>query len=161
VTATIAETTTSRRNFLANGIKAIAGFFILALGIPLTGFTISSALKKDKHDWIEAAELGDLSDDKPTRITYHYRRKDGWMTTESRKTAFVVKEGNDAYTVFASRCTHLGCGLDWDATTNQFKCPCHGGVFDAHGNVVEGPPPRPLVKLGCKIEGRKLFVMEA
>jgi Rieske Fe-S protein len=34
----------------------------------------------------------------------------------------------------------------------RFRCPCHGGVFDAEGNVVEGPPPRPLDRVEVRVD---------
>lgn len=39
-------------------------------------------------------------------------------------------------------CTHLGCIVG--ESTEGFKCPCHGSRFDADGNVLGGPAPRPL-----------------
>lgn len=41
-------------------------------------------------------------------------------------------------------CTHLGCIVHWDETKQLILCPCHAGVFDVKGNVLSGPPPRPL-----------------
>jgi Rieske Fe-S protein len=42
-------------------------------------------------------------------------------------------------------CTHLACAVLWREEDNQLECPCHDGVFDpATGEVVAGPPPRPL-----------------
>jgi Rieske Fe-S protein len=42
-------------------------------------------------------------------------------------------------------CTHLACAVLWRAEDGQLECPCHDGVFDpATGEVVAGPPPRPL-----------------
>jgi Rieske Fe-S protein len=36
----------------------------------------------------------------------------------------------------------------WRAEHGQLECPCHDGVFDpATGEVVAGPPPRPLPKV--------------
>eukprot|EP00465_Bigelowiella_longifila_P000090 CAMPEP_0185251312 /NCGR_PEP_ID=MMETSP1359-20130426/719_1 /TAXON_ID=552665 /ORGANISM="Bigelowiella longifila, Strain CCMP242" /LENGTH=252 /DNA_ID=CAMNT_0027833145 /DNA_START=8 /DNA_END=766 /DNA_ORIENTATION=+ len=41
-------------------------------------------------------------------------------------------------------CTHLGCVVPWDASSNKFKCPCHGSQYAPDGHVVRGPAPRPL-----------------
>jgi Rieske Fe-S protein len=42
-------------------------------------------------------------------------------------------------------CTHLSCAVLWREEDSQLECPCHDGVFDpATGEVVAGPPPRPL-----------------
>ncbi|MDR0827707.1 MAG: ubiquinol-cytochrome c reductase iron-sulfur subunit [Desulfovibrio sp.] len=150
-----------RRRFFINGIKALAALFGLGLGIPLAGFFISPALKKDKHDWIEIADSSLLKDGEPSRINYSYARKDGWKTAQTPRTAFVVKQASGEFAAFSNRCTHLGCGVNWDSALKQFKCPCHGGVFDAQGRVVEGPPPKALTRLALKVEANKIFVMEA
>jgi len=52
----------------------------------------------------------------------------------------------------SSICTHLGCIVHWDKTTQHFACPCHGGVYDRTGNVISGPPPRPLDHYEVKVE---------
>ncbi len=41
-------------------------------------------------------------------------------------------------------CTHLGCIISWEAEQQRFWCPCHAGVFNMKGEVLAGPPPRPL-----------------
>ncbi|MDO0823333.1 ubiquinol-cytochrome c reductase iron-sulfur subunit [Desulfosporosinus nitroreducens] len=53
---------------------------------------------------------------------------------------------------FSRVCTHLGCIVLWNAEGQQFECPCHGGIFNANGDVVEGPPPKPLLKLATWLE---------
>jgi Rieske Fe-S protein len=68
---------------------------------------------------------------------------------------FLIKT-EEGYKVFSSVCTHLGCKISWEAHRNRFYCPCHKGIFDAKGNVVEGPPPRPLD--GYKVEVDKNLV---
>ncbi|HLB25212.1 MAG TPA: Rieske (2Fe-2S) protein [Nitrospirota bacterium] len=55
-------------------------------------------------------------------------------------------------------CSHLGCLVKWDPATQKFKCPCHDGTFDLHGEKPTGPPPGPLEKLPFKIAGEKLIV---
>ena len=38
-----------------------------------------------------------------------------------------------------------------DETSTQFKCPCHGGIYARDGQVVSGPPPRPLERLNSRV----------
>lgn len=150
-----------RRGFLSNGIKAIAGLFTLGLGLPLVGFFISPVLVKKTGTWVPIGDLSQLKDDEPSKITYKYLRKDGWVTADARKTVFVLKQPEGGIKILSNRCTHLGCAVDFSSSSNQFTCPCHCGVFDAHGNVVGGPPPKPLVQLQSKVEDGKIYVMEA
>ena len=42
------------------------------------------------------------------------------------------------------RCTHLGCTVPWRDDEGQFHCPCHGSLYNAKGEVIGGPAPRPL-----------------
>jgi carotenoid phi-ring synthase / carotenoid chi-ring synthase len=53
---------------------------------------------------------------------------------------------------FDATCTHMGCpvGVQTNAGTSIFQCPCHGGQFDANGAVLRGPPLRPLTQLTMK-----------
>ncbi len=44
--------------------------------------------------------------------------------------------------VVSAICTHLGCVVAEEE--DGFTCPCHGSVFDEHGNVESGPAPRGL-----------------
>lgn len=43
-----------------------------------------------------------------------------------------------------TRCTHLGCTVPWRTDEKQFHCPCHSSLFNAKGEVIGGPAPRPL-----------------
>jgi cytochrome b6-f complex iron-sulfur subunit len=42
------------------------------------------------------------------------------------------------------RCTHGLCRYAWKPETSHFTCACHEGEYDISGNVVAGPPPKPL-----------------
>lgn len=49
---------------------------------------------------------------------------------------------------FSSVCTHLSCAVLWRKELNHLECPCHDGRFDQRtGEVLAGPPPRPLPKI--------------
>lgn len=45
---------------------------------------------------------------------------------------------------YSDVCTHLSCSVLYQGD-GKLHCPCHEGLFDAAtGNVLAGPPPRPL-----------------
>ncbi len=75
---------------------------------------------------------------------------------------WVVKQGGENFTVFNPRCTHLTCAYSWKEEgphKGHFFCPCHDGVFDINGQVLGGPPPRPLDTLPVKVEDGRLFTI--
>lgn len=60
----------------------------------------------------------------------------------------------------STSCTHLGCKAYWEPDNDRFFCPCHDGVFDINGNVVSGPPPRPLDRYEVEVdENDNVFVL--
>ncbi|RXJ94362.1 ubiquinol-cytochrome c reductase iron-sulfur subunit [Malaciobacter molluscorum] len=64
----------------------------------------------------------------------------------------------DRYTIAIGLCTHLGCIPAWKKT--KWKCPCHGGEFNASGEEIFGPPPRPLDLPPFSISGTKIVLGE-
>ena len=59
--------------------------------------------------------------------------------------AWVVHTTGNTFVAFTAVCTHAGCPVQYDPSTVEFVCPCHGGVYDARtGKVLQGPPPAPL-----------------
>jgi len=69
----------------------------------------------------------------------------------------VIRSG-DEVTALDATCTHLGCVVRWDPERRQILCPCHAAVFDGAGNVVEGPPPRPLPRVAAVIRDGRVLV---
>ena len=55
-------------------------------------------------------------------------------------------------------CTHLGCLVQYDKENRRLLCPCHAGVYDLEGNIVSGPPPKPLPKLPLRVEGETIVI---
>ncbi len=146
-----------RRRFLAriiNGIHAVIGGTV---GVVLGGAVLSPLFGRREENWLTAANLTDLPDDRPTPVTIRVAREDGYQQVIDRRTVFLVKTGEDV-TALDATCTHLGCRVSWDAETQELKCPCHGGVYDATGAVKAGPPPAPLLRLTTRIEGDQVQV---
>lgn len=64
-----------------------------------------------------------------------------------------------SYEALSRRCTHAGCETLWDGSSQEFHCPCHGGVFDREGRPVSGPPVRPLGRLGTELVGDSVRIV--
>jgi Rieske Fe-S protein len=57
----------------------------------------------------------------------------------------VVNLPGKGLVAYSDVCTHLSCAVLYEPDTRRFHCPCHEGFFDAAtGNVLAGPPTRPL-----------------
>ena len=72
--------------------------------------------------------------------------------------AIILHTRDKGFLAFSRICTHLGCLVKYDKEKQLFICPCHAGIFDLEGNVVSGPPPKPLPKFAVKIEGDNLVI---
>jgi Rieske Fe-S protein len=55
-------------------------------------------------------------------------------------------------------CPHLGCISRWEEESEVFHCPCHGAEFGPEGDVLAGPPPRPLDRLIVAVEGENIYI---
>ena len=149
----------TRRRFFGWLIAASSAFIGICLALPLTAYVISPALKRRERTWVDLGKVEDIPLDIPTEIEGLMPIKDGWKETKTTKIVWTVKRSTEQVTVFSPICPHLGCGYRWSAEESQFKCPCHGSIFDRQGAVLAGPAPRPLDVLPSKIENGRLFVM--
>ena len=71
----------------------------------------------------------------------------------------LIKVGGHKYMIVIGLCTHLGCIPDYFPEKKLFICPCHGGQFNAAGEVLKAPPPSPLVIPPFKIKGNNQVVL--
>jgi len=82
------------------------------------------------------------------------------VTFDDARRLFVVRE-EDRFHVVSAVCTHLGCTVQWRQDSGEFVCPCHGSHFDAAGDVVGGPAPRPLPCLALTLAPDGLLVVDS
>ena len=62
---------------------------------------------------------------------------------------YLIKKGAD-FKALSARCTHLGCTINYDAVSQQFKCPCHGSLFAISGKWISGPAKKDLISIPVK-----------
>jgi nitrite reductase/ring-hydroxylating ferredoxin subunit len=139
-----------RRAVLARFVTVGLGFIMSALA-GLLGVAAAPAGRRDRTRWRRAVSLFDLPAETPAAISLSERHADGWYQTRTQATIFVDRDGQ-GYRALSATCTHLGCRVNWDAAAQQFRCPCHGGVYDREGRVVSGPPPAPLRQLAVRVD---------
>lgn len=70
----------------------------------------------------------------------------------------VINRYEKGFVALSKVCTHLGCLVEYDKGLRKLICPCHAGTFDLDGNVLSGPPPRPLPAVPLKVEGDFVIV---
>ena len=56
--------------------------------------------------------------------------------------SFVLGRDAQGFYAMSLSCTHQGCPVT--PSGNQLFCPCHRSLFDANGNVLQGPARTPL-----------------
>lgn len=62
--------------------------------------------------------------------------------------AILLRLTDDRFVAYSGTCTHLSCAVYWDGEREELICPCHNGVFAPEtGDVIAGPPPRPLPRI--------------
>ena len=49
------------------------------------------------------------------------------------------RDDNDKIHLVSTKCTHLGCQLEWNPNELTWDCPCHGSRFDYKGSLLNNP----------------------
>ena len=149
----------TRREFIKGTVTAIGGLIGAVIAIPSIVYLLSPALQaKEDTDLIDLGSLENYRIGLPTRFETTRTKVNGWERTAINYGLFVVRKSDSEVRVFSDICTHLGCRVSWHADQKNYISPCHDGHFDIVGNVVSGPPPRPLDEYITKIENGNLFV---
>ncbi|MBS0029985.1 Rieske (2Fe-2S) protein [Chitinophaga sp. 22321] len=74
----------------------------------------------------------------------------------------LIRLENGNWRAYEQKCTHLSCAVYYKPGSGQIVCPCHEGFFDAMtGDVLAGPPPRPLPALEVVLKGNDVYVKAA
>ena len=73
-------------------------------------------------------------------------------------TAILVRSRDGQFYAYGQKCTHLTCPVYYAKNHDRLECPCHEGGFDVRtGNVLYGPPPRPLDRIAIEVRGGEVW----
>lgn len=147
-----------RRNFMKVAIAGIGGVIGAAFGLPAIPYIMGPALQQESDTWIQLGSISKVELNIPTLFKKTIETQTGWINTEEEISVYVLTSNGQDYVVMSNVCTHLGCRVRWIPEKDGFFCPCHNGVFSKDGNVVAGPPPRPLDRFESKVEDGVIFI---
>jgi len=121
------------------------GLTSAALLVGATGFAAKAALDAGESQTFLPAQIEGAAAMSPgSSLNFRY-------PTE-RDTAILIRSLDGTYHAFGQKCTHLSCPVYFDRGHQRLECPCHDGAFDARtGDVLYGPPPRPLDVVSVEI----------
>ena len=150
----------ARRDFIKATVCFVGGLIGITVGIPSIAYLLSPSLRKIEDESI--MDLGPLENYPigiPTRFEFTQTTVNGWERTATNYGLFVVRKNDSEVRAFSDICTHLGCRVTWHADQGHYISPCHDGHFDAMGNVVSGPPPRPLDEFVKRLKNGNLLIV--
>ena len=149
--------TVTRRALFSGGAMAAGGIMTVGILLPAIGFALGPVFDEQEFPWQSVGPPSDFSPDTYTPVTFTLTGNVG----EAGKTLAYVRKRNvaidgpkypDEFVAISTRCAHLGCPVRWVVPAERFVCPCHGGVYNALGEVVGGPPVRPLDRFKTRVE---------
>ena len=65
---------------------------------------------------------------------------------------------DSVWKAFVAVCTHFDCTVGYVPEQNRIYCACHEGYYDVAGQVLAGPPPRPLREFHMRLHQDQLIL---
>jgi len=137
----------NRRTFVTAFLGGGAAAFLAAVLYPLARFLTPPRIAEATTNSVVAAKVGEL------------RPNSGKIFAFGREPALLVLTPQGEYRAFSAVCTHLQCTVQYRADLQHIWCACHNGHYDLSGNVVSGPPPRPLAPFQVVVRGEEILVV--
>jgi menaquinol-cytochrome c reductase iron-sulfur subunit len=156
--------TVTRRRFMTGSAHAAGAIAASAFALPALGFAVGPVFERHHESWQDVGPTGDFSETSyvPKTITIVAGIGEAGKSTvyvRKRNPSIDTKGPQDLeYIAISTRCMHLGCPVRFVDAAQRFICPCHGGVYDFTGQVVGGPPVRPLDRFYTRIVGDRVQI---
>jgi menaquinol-cytochrome c reductase iron-sulfur subunit len=142
----VATTEPTRRSYIGWLMGLCTAGVSAVLAVPLIRFSLYPLRAKTTEvKWSDVGPVGDLAPlTTPVQRSLTVEEVDGWRKAVSEKVVYVTKNPQGQLDVLSAVCPHLGCSVQWQASKQQFICPCHGAVFSPDGTRLGGPAPRAM-----------------
>ncbi|MGB5161508.1 MAG: ubiquinol-cytochrome c reductase iron-sulfur subunit [Thermoanaerobaculia bacterium] len=124
----------SRRRFLNWFLGTAAGALTVAVLYPVLRFVSPPEVPEASTNQVEAGPTNDAE----------LLEKGFKIVRFGADPVILVRLSETEYRAFAGTCTHLDCIVEFQKDKQRIWCNCHNGEYNLHGQVVAGPPPKPL-----------------
>ena len=140
----------AKRRFLKALILFAGALVLLPLG-RLSAFLLERKSNTGSYPRSKIANTSEVTAGKSVLFTYPHKDRP----------AVLIHLTSGDFVAYDAICTHLGCQIHfdeepikgWESKKDNLFCACHGAVFDPeNGDVLAGPPPRPMPKVKLEIE---------
>lgn len=121
-----------RRDFLSRAISALSLAFMAFVLYPVGKFLRQPPAAGGNIKRTVAGKASELLPDS------------GKIFRFGNSPGLVVRTAEGEIRAFSAECSHLNCTVQYVPGENHIHCACHDGRFDLNGQVISGPPPRPL-----------------
>lgn len=149
----------NRREFMGIATWAIGAILTALYSVPAIAYLIGPALRRaEEEEWLPLGTTSRVELGTPTLFKTTVEQQAGWIVNQEEFTAYILTENGREFIAMSNICSHLGCRVRWLEDQEQFFCPCHNGVFDKNGEVLEGPPPRPLDRFDVMVENEQILI---
>lgn len=131
----------SRKKFIKYAIASIFSIEIL--------YVLIGVLKKHKgaNDHKDLFCAGDVASFESNNI-YPFSSGHFYLSR--------IEDGG--FLAISTKCTHLGCTVQYSKEPGKFICPCHASSFNKYGEVLSPPATRALNTYPVTIENNKVYV---
>lgn len=136
----------SRRQFLTYALGGTGAFMAAAVTAPMIPFVVDPLRRAGASNFVEVAKTSDFETGVPKKVEFNVKKKDGWVESEAKLSAWVLKKQDGSFLAMSPICTHLGCQVNGGGEGEYFfHCPCHDSFFTKDGVPKPGvPATRPL-----------------
>ena len=130
-------------SLLGAGLAALAGIVLY----PFVRYLIPPKVKEVAAGSLVAAKVGEV------------QPNSGKVFLFGNKPAILIHTAQGNYKAFTAVCTHLACTVQYRGDFGHIWCACHDGHYDPlSGQVLAGPPPRPLAEFTVAVKGSEIVV---
>ena len=139
---------------VAGGGAAVSALF----AVPVMLASLSPIWKgRAGGRWAGLGPLEEFTPGKIQPVVVQVERGD-WARTLNAKTVFVYRRSVAEVLVYSRNCTDLSCPIVFDAGSECFFCPCHGGIFGKEGQRMAGPANQPLYRYLSRVRDGELEI---
>ena len=136
----------TRRNFLQVLLDGGVFALLAATIYPIARYLIPPKGVESSVSSVVAAKVGEL----PPNSAKIFRF--------GNRPGILIHTPQGESKAFSAICTHLDCTVQYDKEASIIWCACHNGKYDLNGQVISGPPPRPLDPYRVNVQGDDVVV---